>query len=161
MTPKFAGVDLPQVDTIDQYLSGGWIEQAWNQIYERALSRAGVSDQGDRRPGGDSQVDIGQRPSASIGDGDPAKLDFAPNRWNGCGMFGSGNGRRFMKQFIDPPQGSAAALRQIDHPAEGNHGPNQHSHVGVEHYEGTHGDPAGQHLLSSDPEHNKECQPDQ
>ena len=61
--------------------------------------------------------------------------------------------------LVDARQRRRAALHQVHHPAQRDHGPDQHAHVGVEHDEAAERDAAGQHLRAAHPQHDQKVSP--
>jgi hypothetical protein len=66
-----------------------------------------------------------------------------------------------LEDLVDACERCAAALHQVHHPSQRDHGPHQDAHVGVEHDEAAQRDPPGQHLAAAIPEHRQKGEADE
>src|SRR6516225_4603187 len=116
---------------------------------------------GQRGAGGNLQVDgVEDWATAEVYRHVP-ELDIAVHRAQAQRFGGRGDRGLLAENLVDALQGCAAALRQVDHPAERNHGPHQHAHVGVEHDEAADGNASGYDLTATYPQHHQERQADE
>src|SRR5581483_4385383 len=74
---------------------------------------------------------------------------------------GSTNRRRLLEDLVDSFERSAATLHQIHNPTEGDHGPDQHTHVGVEHDETADRNAMPQHVAAAHPQNKEKSGPNQ
>src|SRR5712692_3458443 len=137
---------------------------------ERGLSAARGADDGERRAGGDLQMNVAKHRmrTAAIGLGGAVR--------SGSGMSG-GITEREMTEFdfaarlgafrdfrvaiidirfggediIQPAHGSRAALKDICDPSKGDHGPDEHGKVAVESNQRTQGNLAAEQLMAALP----------
>ena len=100
------------------------------------LPDAGVAHHGDGRAGGNAQIDAVERATAAVIHRDAAEFDLAAHRRRAAPASGGAAIVGLLAQnLVDALQRRAAALHQVHHPAQRDHGPHQHAHVGVEHDE--------------------------
>ena len=82
-------------------------------------------------------------------------------RHAGFGRSRRENGGALIQDLVDAAQRRRAALHQVHHPAQRDHRPDQHSHVGVEHHEAAERDVAGKQPVAAHPQHDQEREADQ
>src|SRR5437879_6186931 len=91
-----------------------------------------------------------------------AKFDFTGER--GIGSDGSVavvDLRLSPQNIIEPAHGGGAALENISHPAESNHGPDEQAEIAIERDQRAKRDLAPKKLVTTLPEHNEERKADQ
>ena len=130
---------------------------------QRALPAAGVPHDGDGLARRDMQIHIHQRRAIAVPHRDVAQFDFAAHR------LGQGARVEPALRFLDVPsihsldscKRRSAALHQVRDPTHRDHGPHQHSHVGVEHHEAAERDAMLGQPQSAHPQNQQERDPDQ
>lgn len=149
------------VDAVEEDAAGGGVEQPGEEVEEGGLAGAGFADDGGGFAGRDGEGDVVEGEGIAEADGDVFERDFAANRGEGSGGSGGLDGGGRVEDFADALEAGGAALGEVDDPAEGDHGPDEHAHVGLEHDEGAERDFAGVETPAAGPHDEEEGEADE
>ncbi len=148
--------DVGPVD-LDRSLDG--VVEAGNQVGEGGLPRTGRSDQGDRGPPGDPEIDaVEDGRSVRIGERDPRQPDLAGSLGKRSGLFGIPDLRSGTQQLGDPRRGGRRSGKFGEEPSRDPERELEGHQVLGEGHEVPEGHLAAHHPTTSDEQHHRRRQ---
>ena len=137
----------------------GDVEEARQQLHERALARARAADDAELLPGLEGEREIVHDRvavvRARVGEGDVAELDPAAHGRQRRRVGGIGDRRHGREDVLEAQHRGAAALHDREHPAEGHRRPGEKVEIADEGDEIAEADAPADHLPPADPQHHQ------
>ena len=167
LPPQFGGRDVARRHAIDEDLSLLRIVNARNEVDQRALPTSRRADDSKRGSGRDAEADVAQYPArlarrvGRVVKAHVSKLDRAARHRRRQMLHGffAADGRTDVENLVQPPHRSLTALKQVHHPAKGDHRPGQHREIHAERDEGAHRDSAPDREHAAQPQNHHCAEP--
>src|SRR4051794_14644224 len=113
MLAKFGGLEIPNVDSVDQYGSRTRVEHSRDEIYQRTFTASCVTDYSYGHSGRNAKIDVvqcGSRPEFYV---HFPKLDFTSHPGNRTGRCRLSQRRLLLHKRVNALHGSRTALHQV------------------------------------------------